>query len=203
MAAEHKVGACLVRKLNQGDSKAFDQLFAEKHQQVYAYCLRLVKSEPAAEEIMMDVFLTIWRKRELMRADQSLNALLFKITKDLSINYLKKSAREQALRTKFQQQWLHPTHNPTETQMLSQEYDRIASQAIEQLPPQRKTIFTMRRHLDMSPDEIAQQLGISKSTVKGQLAKAAKFLREYVMTHTDISFVGALGLLLNLFSTRW
>ncbi len=203
MALEQKMGACLVKRLNQGDTKTFDRLFAEKHQQVYAYCLRLVKSEEVAEEIMMDVFLTVWRKRELMRADQSLNALLFKITKDLSVNYLKKSAREQALRIKFQQQWLHPTHNPTDTQMLSQEYDRIASQAIEQLPPQRRTIFTMRRHLDMSTSEIAQQLGISQSTVKGQLAKAAKFLREYIMTHTDISFAGALGLLLNLFSTGW
>lgn len=203
MAVEQKTEVCLVKGLNQGDSKAFDRLFAEKHQQVYAYCLRLVKSEEVAEEIMMDVFLTVWKKRELMRADQSLNALLFKITKDLSINYLKKSAREQALRAKFQQQWFHPTHNPTDTQMLSQEYDRIASQAIEQLPPQRRTIFTMRRHLDMSTSEIAQQLGISQSTVKGQLAKAAKFLRDYVMTHTDISFVWALGLLLNLSGARW
>ena len=202
MAVEQKMGACLVKRLNQGDAKAFDQLFAEKHQQVYAYCLRLVKTGEVAEEIMMDVFLTVWKKRELMRADQSLNALLFKITKDLSINYLKKAVREQAWRAKFQQQWSHPTHNPTDTQMLSQEYDRIASQAIEQLPPQRRTIFTMRRHLDMSTSEIAQQLGISQSTVKGQLAKAAKFLRDYVMTHTDISFVWALGLLLTVFSTR-
>lgn len=196
MATEKTISTYLIQRLNQGDAKAFDQLFAEKHQQVYAYCLRLIKSEEAAEEIMLDVFMTVWKKREQMRADRSLKALLFKMTKDLSLNYLKKSAREQALRATFQQQWSHPTYNPMDTQMLTEEYDRIASRAIDQLPPQRKTIFTMRRHLNMSTTEIAQQLGISKSTVKGQLAKASKFLREYFMTHTDISFVWVLSLLL-------
>ena len=196
MATEKKMSVPMIQRLNQGDCKAFDQLFMEKHQQVYAYCLKLVKSEEVAEEIMMDVFLTVWKKREQLRADQSLNALLFKMTKDLSLNYLKKSAREQALRVTFQQQWSHPAYNPMDTQMLMEEYDRVASRAIDQLPPQRRAIFTMRRHLDMSTSEIAQQLGISKSTVKGQLAKASTFLREYLMTHTDISLVWVLSLLL-------
>lgn len=198
MVTEKKIDeASMVHRLNQGEAQVFDQLFADKHQQVYAYCLRLIKSKEMAEEVMMDVFLTVWKKRAQINAEQSLDALLFKIAKDLSFNCLKKLAREQAWRSSFQKQWSHPTYDPIDTQIRTQEYDRVASQAIDELPPQRRTIFTMRRQMDMSPAEIAEQLGISKNTVKTQLLKASKFLREYVMTHTDISFVVALSMFFN------
>ena len=195
MATEKKMSDQEIQRLNRGDLQAFDRLFADKHQQVYAYCFKLIRSKETAEEVMMDVFLTVWKKRTQLNADQSLDALMFKIAKDLSFNCLKKLAREQAWQIKFQDQWLHPTYDPIDTQMLTQEYDRVASQAIDELPPQRKTIFTMRRQMDMSINEIAEQLGISKNTVKVQLAKASKFLREYVMTHTDISFVWVFSML--------
>lgn len=195
MAKEERLNPLFIQKLNRGDSQAFDQLFADTHQQVYAYCLRLIRSKELAEEVMMDVFLTVWKKRAQLRADRSLDAFLFKIAKDLCFNCLKKLAREQARQVKFQDHWSHPTYDPIGTQMLTQEYDRVASTAINELPPQRRIIFTMRRQMDMSTTEIAEQLGISKNTVKVQLAKASKFLREYVMTHTDISFVLVLSML--------
>lgn len=176
-------------RLIQGDSRAYDRLFTEYHQQIYAFCLRFIGSEELAEEVMMDVFVKVWRKRAHIKPDRSLRSLLYKIARDLSIDCLRKTARERKRQTTLSNCEDYLSSNPTEEQLLTDEYNQLACQAINQLPPQRKAIFTMRRQLDMSPTEIAQQLGISKNTVRVQLVKATKFLRHYFVTHTDISLL--------------
>ena len=184
----------LMARLQQGDPKAFEQLFADRHARVYAYCQKFVKREELAQEVTLDVFMTVWKKRAQLDT-LSLDAFLFKVAKDLSFNCLKKAARDQAFRSELAARNGHPLTNVTEAQVQWEEYDRMANQAIGQLPPQRQKIFTMRRRQDMSHEEIAEQLGISKNTVKVQLVKASKFLRDYLATHADISFLWGLALL--------
>lgn len=104
-------------------------------------------------------------------------------------------ARERRFRSELAATSYHPVANATDAAMLTEEYGTLAHRAINQLPPQRRLIFTLRRQQDLSHEEIAQQLGISKNTVKVQLVKASKFLREYFATHTDISLVWILSLL--------
>jgi len=183
-----------INQLKKGHTKAFEQLFMEKHAQVYAYCLKFIKSEEAAEEIMHDVFLAVWKKRAQLNPGLSLNALLFKITKDLSFNYLKKAARELTFRQALKEKVCQPGRNFTEDQVLSEEYEQMAAVAINELPPQRRIIFMMRRQKGMSYEEIAEQLGISKNTVKVQLVKASKFMKAYLTAHTDISLFWVLWL---------
>lgn len=195
MSASNPLDKHFIRQLTRGAEKAFDSLFMHRHRQVYAYCLRLIKSEEAAEEITQDVFLTIWKKKKQLNPELSLDALLFKITRDLSFNHLKKASRDLSFRRVLKERCCQATSNFTEDQILSAEYNQLANMAINELPPQRRTIFRMRRERDMSYEEIAEQLGISKNTVKVQLVKASKFLREYFTAHTDISLLWVLSLL--------
>ncbi len=181
-------------QLNQGDSYAFDQLFKSKHQHIYAYCLKIIHSPELAEEVMMDVFLTVWKKKKLIRADRSLDALLFKIAKDLSINCLKKIAREQKYSLTLATTEQHPARNATETQIFSREYEQLAQRAIAQLPPRCKLIYTMSYQQDVKNAIIAQELGLSLNTVKVQLAKARRLLKEYIIAHSDISLMWVIGL---------
>lgn len=189
-----KVDKSFMQQLSQGDEKSFDKLFMDKHQQVYGYCLKLIKFEEAAEEIVHDVFLTIWKKRNQLDPHLSLDALLYKITRDLSFNYLKKATRESKFRLELKAQSCQSLTNFTEDQVLYDEYFKIADAALNQLPPQRRQIFTMSRRMGMSYDEIADQLGISKNTVKVQLVRASKFLKEYFATHADITLLLFIGL---------
>lgn len=195
MSTGNQFDTTFIYRLAQGDQKAFEMLFNQKHQQVYAYCLKLIKSEVLTEEVMQDVFLTVWKKRDRIDPDRSLDALLYKITRDLSFNCLKRSARELKFRQEMQAKVCLPVDSPAEDKMIEEEYEKLADGAINSLSPRRRLIFTMSRQMGMSYEEIAIKLGISKNTVKVQLVKASKSLREYVATHADIT----LFLLLSLF----
>ncbi|MEM9676327.1 MAG: RNA polymerase sigma-70 factor [Bacteroidota bacterium] len=175
-------------RLIQGDSRAYDQFFTEHHQQVYTFCLKLISSEELAEEVMMDVFFTVWKKRKRIDPERPVKSLLYKVARDLSVDCLRKIARERKNQITLSEYKDPVARNTTEDHLITEEYNQLAHQAIDRLPPQRKIIFTMRRQLDMSPSEIAQQLGISKNTVRVQLVRANSFLRDYLATHTDISF---------------
>ena len=196
MSEPSKSDRFLVKRLNEGNEKAFDTLFMELHHQVFLYCLKLTKSREAAEEIMQDVFVKVWEKREKISPLFPIRSFIFKITRDLCINYLKKVSRENSFKEELKSKFEHLTSDQTENQVIYNDYYRIASYAINQLPTQRKKIFEMNRIMGLSNAEIADRLGISKNTVKVQLVKASKFVKAYFSAHTDVTML-LLFLLLN------
>lgn len=198
MSKHGQTDRSLIRRLNRGDESAFDALFMRLHHKVFLYSLNLIQSKEVAEEIMQDVFITVWKKREKIDPQLSIDALLFKITKDLCFNYLKKLSRENNFKTALKQRLASSANSHTENQVIYNDYYRVASHAIDQLPTQRRKIFKMNRMMGMSYEEIADRLSISKNTVKVQLVKASKFIREYFMAHTDTSFLLVLSLLSQL-----
>lgn len=185
----------LVKRLNEGDESAFDTLFMKLHHQVFLYCLKLTKSREVAEEIMQDVFIKVWEKREKINPQFPIGSFIFKITRDLCINYLKKVSREKSFKEELKNKFENLTSDHTENQVIYDDYYRIASFAISQLPTQRKKIFEMNRIMGLSNEEIARRLGISKNTVKVQLSKASKFVKAYFTAHTDVTMLLAFLLL--------
>lgn len=172
-----KIDRFLILGIKEGDKHAFDALFMAYHHQIFLYCLNFTKSKEVSEEIMQDTFITIWKKRTLIDVEQSLEGLLFKISKDLSLNYLKKVLREKCF-----METMHALHtfsqNFTENSVASNECYHIATEAINNLPAKQRMIFKMNRFMGFSYETIADKLGISKNTVKVQLVRANKSLKK-------------------------
>lgn len=176
----------LVQRIKSGDQAAFKEIFFRYKDKLLSYCFRFTKSEAIAEEIVDDVLVKIWTTREDIDLDRSFNSYLYTIARNYNLNFLKKAATNKALKENlfhyFEKYHCHP-----EDALIYNDLENIAEKAIAALPPQRRLIYQMSRKQAMTHEEIADNLGISRFTVKNQLVKALKTIRTYLSAHTEMN----------------
>jgi len=166
----------LCLQVSLGNEQAFKQLFNTYHQQLGAYILRLTHSTELAEEIVLDVFLKIWMNRESLREIQNFKAYLFVVSKNHTLNALKKVVKERMLQKEPQE---HYTKQVLAEVDLNQYYS-LLDEAIDHLPPQQQKIYLLSRHKRLKYSEIAEKLGLSHETVKKYLQIATASITTYV-----------------------
>lgn len=188
--------ALLVNELIQGNKKAFRKLFDTYSNDLYKFSLSMVCSKVYAEEIVQDVFMKVWIKRESLNPELSFKSYLFTITQNKSIKFLKKAANNRKLREEifYKNQKFA---NSTDLYVRESELQSLKEEALDKLSPRRRIIFEMSRNDNKSYEDIAQELGISISTVRNQMSKSLEILRDFILKNKDIG----LGLL--LFYKNW
>lgn len=172
----------LLSRLRKGEVASFKEVYNLYRQKVYLYALKIAKSEDLAEDISQEVFIRIWEKREQINTEMNFEAYIKKITLNHVLNHLKKVSREKQLQQQVFQ-YIDQIRNHTEEGIYEKELIRVYYEAVEQLPPQKKIIYKLSRNEELTHDEIAQQLDISKNTVKNHMVEATKFIRSTVNKH--------------------
>ncbi|MGB5817891.1 MAG: RNA polymerase sigma factor, partial [Saonia sp.] len=88
----------LVIELSKGNESAFEKLYNTYRNNIYAYALSLLKSKVHAEEVVQEVFLAVWKKREKLDGSRSFRSFLFTMARNKSFDLLKKAANDLRLR---------------------------------------------------------------------------------------------------------
>jgi len=162
----------IVSEFISGSETAFDELFRKYYRRLVNFSMNVVKNKDSAEEVVQDLFVTLWEKKDKLQLKVSLKAYLYRAVYNNSIHYYKKQQRF--------------VHNDVElSEELSDDYTDILEQSeleeriyqtIEQLPEKCKEIFKLKRFDELKNKEIAEQLRISIKTVETQMTRALKFL---------------------------
>ncbi len=169
----------LLDRVARGEEAAFALLFNAYHQRLGAYVHRFTESLPATQEIVQDVFVKIWIRRDTLAEIKSFDAYLFMAARNHVLNYLRRQARERARKKELiailpgRQQKDDPSRD-------EQEYLTLLDQAINQLPPQQKNVYILHRHQGLSHVEIAGRLHLSVETVKKHMSLALRSIRDYL-----------------------
>lgn len=180
----------LLLQVAQGNEFAFRQLFSVYHQRLGVHILRITHSAELAEEVVQDVFIKIWMTRETLTGVDNFKAYLFVISKNHALNCLRKIAREQMQLKKLEETRIVPFN--AEGQETDHYYNLI-DEAIDQLPPQQQKVYLMSRHNRLKYHEIADELELSRETVKKYLQIATSSIKDYVHEHMEaIALVMAL-----------
>lgn len=162
-----------VKNLKQGDVKAFDDLFNKYSPRLFNFSVKYLKSAEEAEEVVQEVFLYIWDKREGLKPDNSFNAYIFTIAYNIIKKHFIKKSRDNAYKDDLIYTLLQQENNLDQTidyKFLLEKVELI----INSLPNRRKEIFIKRKYEGLSVKQIAEELGISPNTVENQLASAQK-----------------------------
>jgi len=166
-------------RLAEGDESAFDLLYNYYQPKLFLYIHPFTgKSKEETEEILQEVFVKLWIRKESLPAVKSFPQYLFRMTRN---QLLDNKAKKKKLPASMQVLPEQSDDALTAVEkMLLQEYTEAAKEAILQLPEQRRKIFLMRYQKDMTLDEIAADLHIAKTTTKKQLYAAIKRVRVYL-----------------------
>ncbi len=177
--------AYLLQLVAQGDREAFSKLYVHYLPILYHYIYRFTKqSKEITEEILQDVFLIIWEKKEVLIAVNSFEKYVYTIAKNKLLNLLKHQDFKNKLHLNFSAS-KDLFESNTEKGILYDEYHKIALQAIDKLPEKRKEVFLLSTQGGLSLDEIASHLGISKSRVKQQLYSAKDYIKKYLTENAE------------------
>ncbi|MBE8714328.1 RNA polymerase sigma factor [Sphingobacterium hungaricum] len=166
----------------KGDVKAFEYIYNMYSKSLYKSLLYLLKDPIEVDEILHNVFLKIWAKKEEIDFEKNLYSYLLKIANSMAIDLLRKNIRTQLLCDTLSQTEIRETASVEETYLKKEEWIMV-EEAINLLPPQRKLIFTLFKLEGKSYQEISEQLSISTSTISNQLVLSMKFLRKFIHEH--------------------
>lgn len=189
----HIIEQTLKEEASKGNQKAFKELFDHYQYKLFQYIFHIVKSREIAEELVMDVFLKLWNGREMLVEIESLNGFLFRVAYTKSIDFFRSAAGNKRFVDLIEEQLSIASSSNAHNDLVSKEYEALLRQAIALLPPKRKMIYEMSRDHNMSHEEIAHKLGISKSTVANTIVEAKQFIKEYLSK--DINLLTLLPLL--------
>ena len=165
----------LIEQINNSDVKAFEILFHRYYNILCLYAAKIVKEDTAAEEIIQNLFVKLWEKREKIEIKTSVKNYLVRSVKNQCLNLIKHNKLKEA-----HAKLLIDSENKPDTEEYYIEIDLIKKieESINSLPEKRREVFRLSREEGLKYREIAEKLGISIKTVETHIGLAIKTLRD-------------------------
>jgi len=170
-----KINKLLLESLKRGDERSFNELYNSFREPAIRFCNSILKDTEESENIIQEVFIKIWNRRETINPELNFTSYLFTIIKNRVFDHLKEVKKNEFLKDKFWEKILE--YKAVDNEIKEERFSKI-KEAVEGLSEKRKVIIKLNYDEGKSYDEIAQQLNISKNTVKNQLVKAKQVIRE-------------------------
>ncbi len=167
------------------DKRSFEELFRSFFPSLILFAQKFVPDQDTAKEIVHNVFLNLWEKREQVDMRSSLKSYLFTSVNNRCLNYIRDQKKFEKDETRFQR---------LDSSEFSDGVDRLEEQELEQriydalqsLPEKCREIFMLNRFEGLKYAQIAEKLNISVKTVETQMSKGLKILREKLSDYLGI-----------------
>lgn len=167
----------LLTAVRQGDIRAYNALFRRYYPSLCVYCSRFIEVEEV-EDIVQEVMTWLWEKRAEIQFETSLNAYLYKMVYNRTLNQNLRNEKKVHVEGFFQQR-LEEEAQYQDVHDI-EELINMTNHAIEKLPVQYRETFMMHRLDGMSYKEIAEQLQISPKTVDYRIQQSLRLLRAWL-----------------------
>ena len=175
----------ILKKVSKGDTQAFRTLYMYYYNRLFQFAILFLRSEPASEDVIEDVFFNIWKDRDTLTDIPNFQAYIYQAVRNGCLNVLKSgyvSKRDELPETELQVK-IAPD-SPLD-ELTYKELNNAIQQAINALPERCRIIFKMAKEDDMSHREIAEALSIKICTVERQLLLAKDKIKQSIKPFTE------------------
>jgi RNA polymerase sigma-70 factor (ECF subfamily) len=173
-AGRQRLDETLMESIAAGDKLAMQVLFQRHNVRVYRFVLRLTRNASVAEDIVSEVFLSVWRRADSFKAQCQVTTWLLAIARHQAVSALRRRSEAQ-LDTDMAASIADPSDN-AETLLDRQDRSKIVRACLTQLSPAHREIIDLVYYHEKSVEEVARIVGVPRSTVKTRMFYARSHL---------------------------
>ena len=166
----------LVALLKNGNQIAYTEIFERYKTILYKHAFRLLNNNEEANDVIQDIFLALWQKKDVIILKTSLSSYLYISVRNRIFDLLS----HQKVAAKYVnsiRDFMEAGHYITDEQVRARELAAIIEKEVASLPPKMRKVFELSRQNELTYKDIGKQLNISDKTVKQQVHNAVKILR--------------------------
>ncbi|GEM_PF-2304645 len=173
------ITAEVLTKLRDGDHESYQKVYMHARKPIRKFVLNIVGSEAYADDITQDIFFILWEYKEKIEPEKNIRTFLFFIARRI----LNKYRRSQQIHERYANSvWFEESDNFTSHDfVVEKEAELLKRSILRRMPAQQRRIFEMSHDEGLSPEEIAERLGVKRDTVYTKLSKARKEIRDAVL----------------------
>lgn len=176
-ATEGEISRERLVALRDGDEDAYREVYLRFVEPLVNYLKIQTKSLEQSQDLAQEILANLWIKRERIDPDKSIKGFLFTVARQTAIDYRR---RDKVRKIYPASDWLPEEMDEVEADdyIIARETELLVKLALNAMPPQRRRIFELSHNEELDNEEIARQLGISKTSVEKQISYARRELRE-------------------------
>lgn len=167
----------LLSLLNSGDQRAFEAIYDCFAERLYRYVYSRIRVKETSEEIVQEIFVSLWVRRESLKISTSLDSYLFGVAKHKILSHI----RSEGVRKKYAADFVlfaaERIDNSSEELLELKDLQHTIDERISELPEKCQTAFRMSRMEHEPIQHIAERMNISNRTVENYISQALKHLR--------------------------
>ena len=177
----------IMEQIRAGDQTAFDNLFRQYYRYLVVVAFRYLKDDHRAKDMVQEVFLDFWKRRDTIRIEQSIKAFLRRAVVNNCLSTLRKNQRIDLKDSPDTN--IFSLQDKVDQIYEYKELEEVVEAAVRSLPERCQLIFRMSRQENLSHKEIAEKLDISTKTIENQMTKALKIIREALKKYGLLLFL--------------
>ena len=181
-----------ISRLKNGDRDVFEILFHDNYRNLVLYAKKFVIDTEISRDLVQDVFIYMWDKREKLNINRSLSSYLFRAVHNGCINHLKRESTKESYIRNFllsinEGSYCSAASDDAHELVVHKDLSERIELIVEGLPEQCRNIFRMSRFKGLKNKEIADIYAISPRTVETQLYRALKVLKENLRPYMSLT----------------
>jgi len=183
----------VVDQFKAGDALAFEEIVSRYESKVMSLALRFTRNQEDAEEVMQDVFTTVYRKIEGFRGQSAFSSWLYRIVVNAAFMKLRKRKQNQSVpmddlapavkHYTFERESINGSYS--QNVAVSHEMQQVIQSAVNRLPDQYRAVFVLRDVDGLSNQETGEILNLSIPAVKSRLHRSRIMLRKKLQRYYE------------------
>jgi RNA polymerase sigma-70 factor (ECF subfamily) len=167
----------LILRLRRSDKDAFEMIFNQYKERLYYFAMGYLHSEQESEEIIQNVFISLWENRDILNEALPIRNYLYKVT----VNHIYNHFRHQSVKQEYALRILTEEtseHHDVEETIFVNDLEDMVDKLVGELPYRQQLIYELSRKEGLCHAEIARKLGLTVRSVENQIYRALKYIRE-------------------------